>query len=142
MCKGTKKKTYNISDIEMSKQLKNKKPLIEATGGIHIGKNFFESFQASWPFGKIEVYEDMVVLKVQYIPDFILKIFEWSAKFPGPTIGSYKEIPKEIYLRYNEIRGYKERDMKIMGYGITFVHRNNKYPPFLQIWVSKKRLRR
>ncbi len=117
---------------------KTKKPLIEATGGIHIGESFMKSFQASWPFGKIEIYEDIIVLKVQYTPNFILELFKLAGKLPG-MIGAHKEIPKEIHLQDNEIKGYKEKDAKIMGYGITFIHTNNQYPPFLQIWISKNK---
>ena len=121
----------------MSKQFK--KSLIKATGGIHIGHSFMKSFQASWPFGRIDVYDDRIVLKVQYIPNFILKLFKAFGRLSRPTIGSYKDVPKEIYLQYDEIKGYKEGDAKILGYGITFVHTNNQYPPFLQVWISKNK---
>jgi len=40
------------------------KPIIEATGGIHIGKNFMMSFQASWPFGKIKIYQNHIILRL------------------------------------------------------------------------------
>ena len=55
---------------------KTKKPLIEATGGIHIGESFMKSYQATWPFAKIEIYDDIIMLKLQYTPNFILKLFE------------------------------------------------------------------
>ncbi len=45
-----------MSDYKKSIQ----KPIIEAMGGIHIGRSFMKSFQASWPFGKIEVYQDYI----------------------------------------------------------------------------------
>ena len=112
-------------------------PIIDAVGGIHIGNNFMQSFAASWPFGRIEIYEDKLTLKVQYVPDFLLKIYELAGKFPF-MMGAYKEIPKEIYLKYNEIKGYKEKNLSILGYGITFVHNNSQYAPFLQVWVWKK----
>ncbi len=118
-----------------------KKPIIEATGGIHIGKTFMMSFQASWPFGKIEIYQDSVILKVQYIPNFILHLFQLAGKFPG-MMGAYKDIPKEIKISYPDIRGYKEKNAWIMGYGVTIIHNNNQYAPFLQVWISKNKAKK
>jgi len=99
----------------------NQKPLIEATGGIHIEVSFIRSFQASIPCGKLE-------------KNFILKIFSFIGKIPG-MIGSYKDIPRVIQLQYNEIKEYKENNLSILGYGIAVVHNNTKYPPFLQVWI-------
>ena len=114
------------------------KPIIEATGGIHIGKTFVRSFQASWPFGKIEIYQDNIVLKVQYVPSLILRLFQLVGKLPG-MVGSYKKIPKVIQLQYNEIKGYKEKDLSIGGYGITIIHTNDQQAPFLQVWILKNK---
>lgn len=36
--------------------------LYQQRGGAWIGNSFGESFQASWPFGKIELYSDKLVL--------------------------------------------------------------------------------
>jgi len=73
------------------------KPMIEATGGIHIGETFMRSFQASWPFGKIEIYQDNIILKIQYIPNFILRLFQLANKSLG-IMGEHKTILKEIKL--------------------------------------------
>ena len=107
------------------------KPIVEVTGGIHIGKNFMMSFQASWPFGKIEIYQDNIILKIQYIPNFILRFFQLISKL----IGACKNIPREIELAYTDIRGYRKN---MLG-GITIIHVNDQYAPFLQIWVSKNK---
>ena len=114
------------------------KPIVEATGGIHIGETFVKSFQASWPFGKIEIYQDSIVLKVQYVPNFILLFFQWIGKFFG-MLGAYKDISKEIKLVYTDIKGYNEKNAWIMGYGITIIHTNKQYAPFLQVWISKNK---
>jgi len=113
------------------------KPLFETTGGIHIGDDFMRSFQASWPFGKIEIYEDRIVLKVQYLPDFVLNLFRMFGKLPG-MLGAHESIPTTITLRYEEVSGYKETNASFMGYGITFKHTNIQYPPFLQFWALWK----
>jgi hypothetical protein len=114
----------------------DEKPLIEASGGIHIGRSFLKSFQASWPFGKIEVYDDYLVLKIQYLPGFILRWFEKADKFPA-MMGTYNDIPDRIRLNYTDIKYYKEKDLSALGYGLTFVHRDEESAPFLQIWISK-----
>jgi hypothetical protein len=120
-----------------------KNPIIDATGGIHIGETFMRSFQASWPFGKIEIYEDYIILKIQHVPAFLIKLFELHAKVTNklflPSWGSSQKIPKEINLSYSDIQGFKEKDAWIMGYGITIIHTNNKYPLFLQVWISKNK---
>ncbi len=116
-------------------------PIIQATGGMHIGKSFLMSFQVSWPFGKIEVYEDRIVLRFQYLPDFVLRIFEWAGKIPK-MIGSYRDIPKKIELTYDQIKGYKEKDLKAAGYGIAIIHTNNQQAPFLQFWASKDKAKK
>ena len=114
------------------------KPIIEATGGIHIGVSFIRSFQASWPLGKIEIYQDYLILRVQYVPNFILCFFQLIGKFPG-MMGAYKNIPKEIKLTYANIKGYKEKNAWIGGYGITINHTDNQQAPFLQVWISKSK---
>jgi hypothetical protein len=117
---------------------KSEKPIIEVTGGIHVGKTFMKSFQASWPFGKIEIYSDNIVLRIQYIPNFILRLFQTMGKLPN-MVGTYKNIPNEITLTYSDIKGYKEKSAGIMGYDITILHANDQQAPFLQIWVSKSK---
>ena len=77
------------------------KPIIEASGEIHIGETFTRSFQASWPFGKIEIYQNNIILRVQYIPNFVLQFFQLMGKFSG-IMKSYKNIsnhPRGSYFR-------------------------------------------
>ncbi len=113
--------------------------LIEATWWIHIGYNFIMSFQASFPFWKIEVYWDKVILVVQSIPNFIIKICEFFWKIMPFLPGTYKKIPKEITLYYKDIKHIKERKLwKFLWYGITFVHTNSNFAPFLQMWLFEK----
>ena len=116
----------------------DEKPLIEASGGIHIGRTFLKSFQASWPFGKIEVYDDYLLLKIQYLPGFILRWFEKADKFPA-MMGTYNDIPDRIKLKYTDINSYKEKDLSALGYGLTFIHKDEKSAPFLQVWISKEK---
>ena len=93
-------------------------PIIEATGGIYIGRNFFRSFQATRPFGKIELYQGVVILKVQFIPRFILRLFQWAGKIPF-MIGIYKNFPEKIILPYSDIVSYTQTNSStIMGCGI------------------------
>ena len=110
-----------------------KKPIIKATGSIHIGETFMMSLQASWPFGKIEIYQDHIFLRVQYIPNLILYLFQL-------LIG--ENISKGIRLSYSDISGYKEKNAWIMGYGITIIHVDNQHTPFLQIWISKNKAKK
>jgi hypothetical protein len=95
-----------------------------------------KSFQASWPFGKIEVYDDYLMLKIQYLPGFILRWFEKADKFPA-MMGTYNDIPDRIELKYTDINSYKEKDLSALGYGLTFIHKDEESAPFLQVWISK-----
>ena len=113
------------------------KPNVVASGGIHIGKNFFRSFQATRPFGKIELYQNEVVLKVQYIPKLILRLFRWAGNIPF-MIGTYKDFPEEIILKYSEITGYYHTNYGISGVGIRIYHNNLNYPPFLYFRAKNK----
>ncbi len=118
--------------------LQSNEPLFEAVGGIHIGESFIKSFQASKPYGKIEVYQDKIVLKIQYISDSVLRMFEMAGRIPFMP-GTYKYIPREIELPYAFLEGYKKINRGILGYyGINFIHLDNRLPPFLQIWLRKK----
>ena len=38
--------------------------IYEQRGGVWIGHSFGESFKASWPFGKLEIYTDKIILSV------------------------------------------------------------------------------
>jgi hypothetical protein len=112
-------------------------PLFEAVGGIHIGGDFINSFQASRPFGKIEVYQDRVVLKIENVSDQGLGMFRLLGKIPFIP-GTYKDIPREIDLPFELIKGYKKINLGPLGHGITFLHSEQTIPPFLQIWLRKK----
>lgn len=105
------------------------KSIIEAIGQINIGKTFVGSFCATWPFGKIEVYQDSVILKVRRISNF-----SYGTKF----IGTLKEL-NGMKLLNNDIKGYKGINILSLVCGIIIIHINNKYPPFLQIWISKNK---
>jgi hypothetical protein len=115
----------------------SKKPVIEATGGIHIGKSFIISFQASWPFGKIEIYDDRIVLQIQYLPDFILRLFQLASKIP--MMMAYKNIPRKIEFTYDKIKSYKYKNASTAGQGITIIHTDPEKAPFIQVWVSRKK---
>lgn len=122
------------------------KPIIKATGGIHIGKTFLRSFQFSWPFGKVEVYEDGIILKVQYIRNYTVIFFQLISAFFPKTMKAYvggelKDIQKDIKLPYSDIKGYYKRDIGIAGPGIRIIHTNSQYAPFLQVWIFKNKAR-
>ena len=113
------------------------KPIIEATGGIHLAEKLMSYFRATWPLGKIEIYQDYIILKVQYVPNFILHFIQLIVNF-SRTVGAHKSIPKEIKLSYDDIKGYKETNASsIIKYGITIIHTNNQYAPFLRVWLFK-----
>ena len=113
------------------------KPAWEATGGIHIGKSFMQSFQATWPFGRIEVFSDRILLKIQYVPGIFLKLFEKMGHLPA-IMGTYKDIPDRIELNFSEINSYREIDAWFLGKGITFVHIDERAAPFLQFWFLSR----
>ena len=117
------------------------KPWIEAIGGIHVGKSFLKSFQATWPFGKIEVYEDHILLKIQYVPGFFLRLFERMDSFPA-MMGTYNNIPYRIELKYSDIKAFKETNAFIWGYGLTFIHKDEESAPFLQVWIAKNKAKK
>ena len=112
---------------------KKEKPLLQARGGIHIGESFINSANASWPFGKIEVYKDRIILKLKFINESITQKF---------SRGMYKsnkstKIPTSISLSYSDIAGYKELRNPIflwpLASGINFIHKIKKYPPYLNM---------
>lgn len=125
------------------------KLIIQATGGIYIGETFFRSFRCTWPFAKIKIYEDSIILKVQYVQSFTFAFLQLMRKlFPKMMevyIGRDRDstnILKDIKLSYSDIKGYKKQDFGLpLGHSITIVHTNNQYSPFLQVWVSKNKSR-
>ncbi|MDP3697840.1 MAG: hypothetical protein Q8R55_07605 [Candidatus Taylorbacteria bacterium] len=109
----------------------DKKSLLEATGGIWIGNYLYFCFQASSPFGKIEVYEDEVIFRIQNLPKLFIKSFELFGKITF----LFSNLPKEIHLPYTNIQRFKTTNLGPLGYGIRFIHNIDQYPPVLIIWI-------
>ncbi|MEK6872376.1 MAG: hypothetical protein AABX16_05730, partial [Nanoarchaeota archaeon] len=112
----------------------NEKILFKSIGSIWIGESYLHSFSASWPFGKIEIYKNKLILRIQYFPDFILEnLFTKKEAIPG----TYKKIPKKIVLYYDDIIGYQEKKIPLLwhllGFGVRFIHKNKNYPPFIEM---------
>jgi hypothetical protein len=113
-------------------------PAVVASGSIFIGKNFFRAFQATRPFGKIELYDNNLVLSVQFIPRVILRLFRWAGNIPF-MIGTYKNFPDKIVLKYSDLTGYTQTNYSTFsGCAIRLFHNNPEYPPFLYFRARNK----
>jgi hypothetical protein len=120
-----------LSTRNQSALNKPESPAVVASGGILIGKNFFRAFQATSPFGKIELYDKNLVLSIQFIPRFILRFFRWAGNIRF-MIGTYKNFPDRIVLNYPELTGYTQTSYSsFSGCAIRLFHNNPAYPPFL-----------
>ena len=130
---------------EISKE-KQKKLTFTSRGGLHVGDSFIYSAQASWPYGRIEAYSNRLVLEFD-MTNFQLKYLARGVYNPikkWGDVGRFKKIPKKIVLEYKNIIGYKVTSIPILslilGHGIRIVHKNKEYPPYLQMWLTKKKI--
>jgi len=140
-----------IKMISKEEPERKKKILFKASGGIHVGESFLYSAQASGPFGKIEIHKDKIILEFD-MPDKALQRVARGFYNPGKLsdlkrIGEYnKNIPKKIVLSYKDIIGYSKTNIpvlsSVLGYGIRFVHKNKKYPSFLQMWFNRNNFKK
>ena len=104
------------------------KPVFESVGGIHFGTNAFFCFNATWPFGKIEIYNEEILMHVQYLPEFLLRFFFWPR---------YKVF--KVRLPYQKIKSFKAINWFIFGRGVRFKHDSSEYPPYIVFWAIRKR---
>lgn len=110
-----------------------KKLLFSATGGLKVGESFIYSAQATWPFGKIEMYEDKLILSFD-MPQVALQRFARGVYRPK---NKFSKIPQKIVLSYKDIIGYRSLNVPIvsliLGKVLLIVHKNKRYPPYINI---------
>lgn len=114
------------------------KPIIKVAGGVHVGTSFLKSFRVTWPFGKISFYEDSMVIKIRFIPEFIISFF-WSLIRGPRVLGTEEFIQKRIELKFKDIEGFREKKTKGLGHGFSVCHNKKDVQPFLWFWVSEKK---
>jgi hypothetical protein len=118
------------------------KILFKATGGLKVGESFIYSAQATWPFGKIEMYKDKLVLLFD-IPQAILQRFARGVYRPK---NKFSKIPQKIVLNYKDITGYRPINLPIidliLGKSLLIVHKNKKYPPYINVILFGNKIKR
>ena len=116
----------------------NKRPIFKVTGGVRMGVSFLRSFRVIWPFGQIVIYEDLMIFKIRFIPNFIIRFFWLFIR--GPKILGVEElVSKKTELKFKDIGGFRDKKTDFFGHSFFICHGNESVAPFLNFWVPKKK---
>lgn len=118
--------------------MKKDKLLFVARGGIQLGYgDTLSDYYINWPFVKIKLFEDKLVIEIyggKKFNDPILNIKRYGMGGDGK-----KAIPHLIVLSYKDILRYKKTRLYLLewlvGSNIKIIHKNKEYPEGIKLGV-------
>ncbi len=116
----------------------SKKAKIKAVGGVYFGSSFLKSFGAPWPFGKVIIYDDSMILRIRFIPMFVLRFF-WLIFRGSRILKSDAIILKKAELKFKDVQGFRDKKSKFLMYEFLINHGDRNSPHFLRFCVSGKK---